>query len=164
MTSQSHSQKSLIFEKLKQSLLKNLSHSVEVFFPMAHDILFERADKAENNSEQNRFFDAIATLNKVKEPLKKKFIVLIGNQLELCRTESLEEKNTNDIDELDLIDLNEFEHWLEINKIVVKISPHYEKELLEIELRWTELFSIMDKESGPFSPQTISCFSAVNLF
>ncbi len=160
MTSQSHTQKSLIFEKLKQSLLKNLSHSVEVFFPMAHDILFERADKAENNSEQNRFFDAIATLNKVKEPLKNKFIVLIGNQLELCRKESLEEKNNNDIDELDLIDLNEFEHWLEINKIVVKISPHYEKELLEIELRLTELFSIMDEESGPFSPEIIfTCFS-----
>lgn len=61
MNSQTNTTNRLIFEKIKHSLLKKFSHSVEVLFPMAHDVLFERADKAENNSEQNCFFDAIST-------------------------------------------------------------------------------------------------------
>ena len=152
----------LIYEKLKQSFLKNVSHSAEVFFPMAHDVLFERADKAESNTQQIRFFDAISTLNKVKEPLKIKFIHLIEQQLNDFSNEVFHEKKSDSLDELDLIDLNEFEHWLEINKIVIKISPHYEQELLEIELRLDELLgkSEDDSELAPFFPENIfNCFS-----
>jgi len=84
MNRQTDTKNHLIFNKIKQSLLKDLSHSIEVFFPLAHDDLFEKADKAANNGEQIRFFDAIATLNNVKQPLKQKFIALIENKLDNC--------------------------------------------------------------------------------
>ncbi|MCU7837640.1 MAG: DUF1631 family protein [gamma proteobacterium symbiont of Taylorina sp.] len=164
MSHQIDTKNRLIFEKIKQSLLKDLSHSVEVFFPMAHDVLFNRADKAENNGEQIRFFDSISTLNNVKEPLKQKFIQLIENELENCDQTIFAEQKEQASDELDLIDLNDFEHWLAINQIVVKMSPHYEQELREIELRLGELLGSADKDNaielGPFSPKIIfNCFS-----
>lgn len=154
---------SLVFEKTKQSLLKNLFHSTEIFFPLAHDMLFERADKAKNNTEQIRFFDSITTLNKVKDPLKKKFAQLIKNQLDSCANDLFDEHDDAASHELDLIDLREFEHWLAINKIVINISPHYEQQLLEIELRLAKLLGISSNkkiEPNPFSPEIIfNCFS-----
>ncbi len=154
---------SAVYEQIQQSLIKNLSHSIEVFFPLAHDVLFEHADKAKNNAEQIRFFDSISTLNNVKLPLKNKFIQLIKNQLDLCFNNESDKHSNSAIDELDLIDLNEFEHRLAINNIVVKLSPHYEQELHEIELRMGELLannSAGKIELDPFSPGVIfNCFS-----
>jgi len=162
MNRQTDTKNHLIFNKIKQSLLKDLSHSIEVFFPLAHDDLFEKADKAANNGEQIRFFDAIATLNNVKQPLKQKFIALIENKLDNCGQVILNPQEEESSGELDLIDLNEFEHWLAVNKIIVKMSPHYQRELGEIELRLGELLGrpANEIEPLPFSPETIiNCFS-----
>ncbi|WP_198265572.1 DUF1631 family protein [sulfur-oxidizing endosymbiont of Gigantopelta aegis] len=68
------------------------------------------------------------------------------------------------LNELELIDQNEFESWLAVNQLIVNVSPNYEKELLEIETRVKKI--LIDQQStndsitsstmiNPFSPEII---------
>ena len=146
---------------VKQSFLNNLSHSTEIFLPIVHEALFQKAEKSVNNSEQALFFDSINTLNKSKDNLKEKFIQLTKAHLDSCCQEKLLnksiKKSDNDLGELDLIDQNEFENWLAVNQLIVNVSPHYEKELNEIKLRLSHLYKIDAEkvEVTPYSPEII---------
>lgn len=155
-----------ILDAVNQSFLNNLAYSTDLFLPTVHDSLFQQAETSKNNSEQALFFDAINTLNKTKDNLKSQFIELINIELNSFCQDShkqlLGEEDNDDSVDLDLIDQNEFEKWLAVNQLIIKISPHYEQELLEIKLRLTNLCGInVEKvDSIPFSPDTIfKCFS-----
>lgn len=59
--------------------------------------------------------------------------------------------------ELDLIDQNEFENWLTVNQLIIDTSTPYEQQLLEIQLRLAEFFTV-DKtkiQKILFSPEVI---------
>ena len=146
-----------ILEAVKQSFLKNLSHIIEIFLPVAHDAMFQEAEQSSNNTQQALYFDAINTLNKAKTSLKSQFLKLQESQLNLCCKPKQIKQGHQNFDELELIDQNDFESWLAVNQLIIHVSPNYEQELLEIELRLAKLLQIENKEDmdNPFSPEVI---------
>ena len=148
-----------ILEAVKQSFLKNLSHITEIFLPVVHDAMFQQAEQSSNNTEQALYFDAINTLNKAKTSLKSQFLKRLERQLNSCCTSKQIKQGDHNSDELELelIDQNDFESWLAVNQLIIHISPNYEQELLEIELRLAKLLQIENKEAmeNPFSPEVI---------
>ncbi len=148
-----------ILQIIKHSFLKNLSHSVEIFLPVAHDDFFQSAEQSDNNSEQMKFFDAINTLNKSKDKLKVQFLKLMEDNFDFFGKQTKKEHQLaeNEPQELDLIDQYEFENWLTVNQLIIEISPNHEQALSEIKHRLAVLFSVDDKkiEKTPFSPEVI---------
>jgi len=144
-------------QAIKQSFLNNLSHSTEIFLPIAHDAFFQQAEKSANNRDQARFFDSINTLNESRNNMKQQFLQIMQKHLNACGQSNLLNDQSDEIAELDLIDQNEFENWLTVNQLTINVTPHYEQELLEIKLRLARLFGIdVEKiELTPFSPEII---------
>ncbi len=157
-----------ILEAVRQSFMKNLSHTMEIFLPSVHDALFQQAENSSNNTDQALYFDAINTLNKSKQNLKNQFLKLTMKHLTSCCQINNKDKESQVFDELELIDQNEFENWLTLNQLIVHISPNYEQELIEIELRLSKLFGIdvKDIQKNPFSPEIIfnSFSEAIHLY
>lgn len=148
-----------ILQIIKHSFLKNLSHTVEIFLPIAHDDFFQSAEQSDSNSEQMKFFDAINTLNKSKDKLKVQFLEQMENNFDFFGKQTKEEQQSadNKPQELDLIDQNEFETRLTVNQFIIQISPNHEHALSEIKLRLAVLFAVDEKkiEKTPFSPEVI---------
>ncbi len=146
-----------ILRAVKNSFMRNLAHMTEIFLPVAHDALFLQAEQSSSNAEQAMFFDAINTLNKVKTSLKDEFLNLMEKHLNSCGKKYQAQQSDSELDELELLDQNDFEIWLAVNQLIVKISPHYEQELLEIELRLADILgtNVKQAKDNPFSPGVI---------
>ncbi len=147
-----------ILKRIQASFLKSMSHVIDVLLPIVHDVLFNQAEISSNNADQAIYFDAINTLNKSQDNLKNEFISLLDKQISSCAAKkALVEQKENGIEELELIDQYEFENWLTVNQLIIHISPNYEQELLEIELRLAHLIGVEPNQimQNPFSPETI---------
>jgi len=147
-----------ILNSVRVSFIKSMSNMTDVFFPIVHDSLFKQAETSNNNSDQAIYFDAINTLNKSQHHLKNEFISLLEKQFNLsCDKKKTPEQDEQNGNELELIDQNEFENWLAVNQLIVDVSPHYEQELFEIELRLTKLVGVEASamQHNPFSPEII---------
>lgn len=156
--SSSLNKKSLnILEAVKQSFMTNMSHTMEIFLPVAHEAIFQQAEQSSNNTQQALYFDAINTLNKSKQSLKKQFLKLFEKSFFSYDKQQQSNIQNQELDELELLDQNEFESWLAINQLIIHISPNYEQELQEIELRFAKLLEMDVNEinSNPFTPEII---------
>lgn len=146
---------------VKACFMNNLAHMTEIFLPIARDALFLQTEQSSSNTQQMLFFDAINTLDKVKVSLKDEFLKLMAKHLSSCGNKpQLKQSNGSEqeeLEELELLDQNDFEIWLAVNQLIVNVSPHYEQELKEIELRLEEILGSDVKESkdNPFSPGII---------
>ncbi|MCW8931113.1 MAG: DUF1631 family protein [Gammaproteobacteria bacterium] len=146
-----------LLDTVRHSFIKNMSHMTEIFLPIVHDELFRQAESSSNNTEQTLYFDAINTLNKTKKSLKIQFIKLLEKHLNTCCEGNKKNNKKQDFDELELIDQNDYENWLAVNQLIIHVSPLYEQELIEIELRLAHLLNtdIKNLTENPFSPETI---------
>jgi diguanylate cyclase (GGDEF)-like protein len=153
-----------ILNAVNQSFLKDLAHSIEIFLPIVHDKLFSLAEQCPSNSQQALYFDSLNTLDKNKNKLKSHYFNLVKKKIENLDMKALyqNQSDSGNVEELDLIDQNEFENWLTINQIAINVAPHHDQEIKEIRMRLAFLYGIDSKKvvSTPYCPEMIfKCFS-----
>ncbi len=145
-----------IVEHIQQVFLNHLSKNTDIFFPVARDFLFERAETSRTNSTQLLFFDAIAIIDKVKSTLKIDFINAMEEHFKLCCTEK-DRPSEQSYGDLDLITQDDFENWLAVNEIIVNTQPHFKEPLSHIKKRLAFLYGIDEDKiiTNPYSAEII---------
>ena len=143
--------------------IKYLPALLQRMLDNADDFLFELADKAENNHEQNIYFDAMRELRMSRKSLETVFEHNLNEKFELFLKASPNYPKKNetisetDFDSMGLVDEIDLEETLAINAMVSKIINRYPRELYAIEKRFNKISNTSepDAELIPISPKSI---------
>ncbi len=148
-------QSRLITIKFLPSLLQRMLDN-------ADDTLFELADKADNNLEQNAFFDAMRELRKERQVIEDVFSFQLREAFADFftapkSTQPVPGDGEVDLDAIGLVDDVELEESLAVNGMAAKAKSRYPRELYAIEHRFDAIVSdfSVDIDHVPVGPKRI---------
>ena len=125
-----------LYTRLKQPLTDCLSKSMSVFvaqmFTGADDILFQLAENADSNEDQNLYFDTMRMLRLERKHITQCFMQQISISLQLDM--ELDNKQVQD-DELSLVDQSEMEEMVAISTMNAKAMGLYGESVNHLQAR-----------------------------
>ncbi|VAX02184.1 Thymidine phosphorylase [hydrothermal vent metagenome] len=145
-----------VCRKIMNSQLKELVHSL---FDNTDDALFELADKAETNSIQCKYFDAMRIVRFKRQEIEDAFNNNIIDQFHNLRiTHDINESLTNiSIANFSLMQECDLEETLAIDGLIGKVNSRQRETLFALEQRVASVLPDLDItiDNNPFGPQTI---------
>ncbi len=145
-----------VCRKIMNSKLKDLVHSL---FDNTDDALFELADKAETNSIQCKYFDAMRIVRFKRQEIEDAFNNNIIDQFHNLRiTHDINESLTNiSIANFSLMQESDLEETLAIDGLIGKVNNRQRETLFALEQRVASVLPDLDItiDNNPFGPQTI---------
>lgn len=151
-----------LLDESRDIALKYLPALLQRMLDNADDILFELADKAENNQEQNTYFDAMRELrlarggleNGFRERLMSNFDAFLRPRVAAAPATASPEPAA---DEMRLVDDPDLEESLAITTMTAKIKSRYPRELYAIEQRFQAVAGDENpvRERIPIGPEAI---------
>lgn len=126
----------------------------------ADDILFDLADKAQSDQEQNNYFDAMRELRITRQSLETSYFSHLNANFDKFLFSSgkpVKSETELDSDEMSLVDEIDLEESLAITGMVAKIKSRYPRELYAIEQRFQNILShtTLDIDQIPIGPKAI---------
>lgn len=137
-----------------------LAQKLKVFFDRADDSLFEMADKAHTNQEQNLFFDSMREVRVQRRGIEKRF----GESLEgafaaLLTGESTDDTQTSDdftVDGLSLVDNDDLEEMVALDSSVNRANAEFGEAVQHISLRLDSLVPVkVYQKNNPVGPELL---------
>ena len=142
-----------VHEKFKQLLQDKLKH----FFQRADDALFDLADKADSNYEQNLFFDSMREIRVQRHALERGFFQRMDDsfiQLVHRSEDRIERDTLVDFDNLSVVRNEELEQMVALDQSVNQTMDLFGTEIQQIGLRLDSLVptKVHDKNNpvGPY--------------
>lgn len=123
------------------------------------DALFELANNARSNNDQNRYFETMREVRIKRKGIEKQFREALAN---LFRTppgsnaqETGEQTQSVDADNLSLVDNDALEEQVAINAMTTKAAVSFQGTLLQIQTRLTALYPDHDEQHpvNPLAPE-----------
>ena len=136
-----------------------LTETLNLMLDMADDALFDLADKAESNTAQNRYFDAMREVrvkrSEIQGAFKQNFLASVQGRA--VSQENLDLDTLNVPAELTLIANDDVEETLAVNNMVEKIKANCREQLFALDKRMGVLLEDPDLESNanPLRPEAI---------
>ncbi len=128
----------------------------------ADDILFDLADKAKNDQDQNHYFDTMRELRIARKTLEGSFQSYLNTNFEKFRFSSSfiqkdKPKTELDSDEMSLVDEVDLEESLAITGMVAKSKSRYPREIYALEQRFQTIFdnTKLEIDQIPIGPKVI---------
>ena len=146
-----------VHEKGKQILLQYL----RVFFDRADDSLFELADKASTNQEQNLFFDSMREVRVQRMGVEKRFSEAIDAAFSALLTPNGEQRpnaydETLSADALSLVQNDDLEEMVAIDSAVAKALRENGEAIQHISLRLDSLVPVkVYEKNNPLGPDVL---------
>ncbi|MFV2054959.1 MAG: DUF1631 family protein, partial [Thiohalomonadales bacterium] len=141
---------------------RQLDASMNRMFNNADDCLFEYADKAGNNYQQNLYFDAMRELRMLKGQICKRFFLNFEAAFSSAyatpeQVASSMNINSNDTSALSLVEEDDLEESLAITQMSQRIYSECRDELSAIVIRFNEIagYRKFTKEANPLCPDII---------
>jgi diguanylate cyclase (GGDEF)-like protein len=133
---------------------------LDVFFPAAREALLAQADKATTNEAQHPWFEAAKLLSQNAAMLSRNFVARTVQSIEQlsqglgnASLDRLGGENDHSNGRLSLVDKDIFEDWLTLKVMASRAESHFNEELLHLQLRFDELFSIsLSARKNPLHP------------
>ena len=139
-----------------------LNTLLERMMDRVDDALFERAEKAENNMLQTRYFDAMRELRLIRRDISEDFITLFTTWFNEGiprdkETGGLELDWENDSPAMGLVDSDDLEEQLAITNLVNKIRGNCKQSLFALDKRIGFLLRDPDLErwQNPLGPEAV---------
>ncbi|SDO79957.1 DUF1631 domain-containing protein [Pseudomonas jinjuensis] len=136
-----------------------LRHAMQALFDNADDTLFEMADRATSNAEQNTFFEAMRDLRLKRKAIERgflqKFIDNFAslNQYEVARAAPLEPVSC---DSLTLVQNDELEESVAMDAMVAKVMSRAGVALAHLSTRLNSLVSRkVEDKTNPLGPRLL---------
>jgi diguanylate cyclase (GGDEF)-like protein len=138
--------KSALLKEFNQITSQHISNLLDSYLENTQTGLLKMAERAENNSQQNKLFEALALIEKH------------GRQIKELSCEALESQLASDLSKIDvesqwpkeefvshenleLVDLTQFEDWLSLETIIRRANEQYHHPLTWLEQRYSQLFN-----------------------
>jgi len=140
---------------IKNNLVTRLGDLMLKLLNSAPDKIFTMADNAENNEDQNRYFDLMNKVRSLKSDIADDYMSEIKHYLvphhEFKAAQTLKKKN--DDDELSLIDQDEMDGMVLVKNIGGRAEARYQEQLSHLEARLEHLAL---KSWGTFSHKALA--------
>lgn len=133
-----------------QTLLQNM-------FDATDDSLFELANNARSNNEQNRFFETMREVRIKRRTVEDAFFANLRNLFEPTSVLDQAPRNldtNSDQDTLSLVDNDDMEQKVAITSMASKLNANFQGHLLEIQSRFAFLYGATqpDEIHSPLEP------------
>ncbi|MCZ4126328.1 DUF1631 domain-containing protein [Stutzerimonas balearica] len=150
---------------VRDKAAQQLRQALQALFDSADDSLFEIADRATSNAEQNAFFEAMRDLRMKRRSIERSFLQHLFesfttlNQYQIGQPPQLESLS---VDNLTLVQNDELEESVAIDTMVAKVMGRAATPLSHLTTRMNTLVSRkLDDKSNPLSPHSVcECFVA----
>ncbi len=143
---------------VRDKAAQQLKQALQTLFDNADDTLFEMADRATSNVEQNAFFEAMRDLRMKRRNIERGFLQSIFesfstlNQYEIGQPAPQE----TSFDSLALVQNDELEETVAIDTMVTKVVNRDAMALSHLTTRLNALISKkLDDKSNPLGPQAL---------
>ncbi len=146
-----------VHEKAKHLLLQQL----KVFFDKADDSLFELADKAHSNQEQNLYFDSMREVRVQRMSIEKRFSDAIDTAFSaLIVSDPNQERSVYDetlsADALSLVQNEDLEEMVALDSSVAKANRELGEQIQQISLRIDSLVPVkVYQKNNPIGPDVL---------
>ncbi|WP_312233519.1 DUF1631 domain-containing protein [Stutzerimonas nitrititolerans] len=144
---------------VRDKAAQQLRQALQVLLDNADDSLFEIADRATSNAEQNAFFEAMRDLRMKRRSIERGFLQQIFesfarlNQYEIGKPAETENLS---FDNLTLVQNDELEESVAIDTMVTKVTSRAALPLTHLTTRMNALVSRkLDDKSNPLGPQAL---------
>lgn len=147
--------------KLREACKQRLQSLLRTMFESADDALFAMADKAENNSDQSMYFDAMRELRLQKKHIATtvvKGLIRSFNELGHYRAQSQTPQGVGtDLDELSLIQNDELEIRVAVDGMINRVRGTSKVSLEELQVRVQSLLTglTIEADQVPSSPELL---------
>ena len=143
-------------EATRQVVAAFLHERMEAFLPAAEEALLDAADRMTSNQEQHPYFEACKLLAKSIRQLQSNFLAGVIRNLEaVAQGQQLDAGDTfkSEGGGLSLVDKEMFEDWLTLKVMATRAESSFHDDLLHLQLRFDELFSIsLSARRNPLHP------------
>ncbi|SDO80627.1 DUF1631 domain-containing protein [Pseudomonas jinjuensis] len=150
-----------LVQNCRQLAMNRLAELLGEVFAQVDDTLFECAEKAENNQVQALFFDSMREIRRQRPTLERAYHQRIAKGLVDFlegRLSSGDELDELDIDQLALVEADEYEETLLITNMVNQVKAQCVQALFALEQRLALLNNgcKLSEDNNPFGPQAIA--------
>ncbi|MCO6058235.1 DUF1631 domain-containing protein [Pseudomonas sp. MOB-449] len=145
--------------QVRDKVALQLKQTLQVLFDNADDTLFEMADRATSNAEQNAFFEAMRDLRLKRKSIERAFLqkvfesFLSLNQYEIGKAPQLGAVN---FDSLSLVQNDELEEVVALDAMVAKVMARDGVALGHLTTRFNTLVSKkVEDRTNPLGPRLL---------
>ncbi len=151
-----------LMDELKHLTVEQLRPLLRQLFDSVDDTLFELADKAENNSIQSLYFDAMREVRIKREKVEGTFTQRVADTFAKfpesapeCGSVRVAEEDSEPV--FELLDDDELEESLAVGTMTAKARAQFGQPLQALERRLGHLFKgrVIDELSNPLGPAAI---------
>jgi len=158
-----HINQGAILPKIHKLFIQGLKPTIRDYYDKLDDVLFDLAEKAENNEKQNHYFEAMREVRKKKELMVRKFSENVQLTFKLFKQgnfnyfQTTQAKKENQEEQLSLVDERELDQKLAISNLIEKANTYLHQHLFALEKRFTLLAggSEIKINEIPVSPEVI---------
>ncbi len=145
--------------QVRDKVALQLKQALQVLFDNADDTLFEMADRATSNAEQNAFFEAMRDLRLKRKSIERTFLQKVFesfsslNQYEIGKAPQLDAVS---FDSLSLVQNDELEEAVALDAMVAKVMTRDGIALGHLTTRFNTLVSKkVEDKSNPVGPRLL---------
>ena len=130
-----------IIEELTELTLKNIGDLFHVFLQETDSQLFSLAEKSTSNEEQSKLFETKSILKNHGNDLLETYSDILAKKIRnnSQKTASSSEHSQSLNNDIELVDLEEFEDWLSQDSIIKRASKHHYKSISCLEKRYSKI-------------------------
>jgi hypothetical protein len=146
--------------RIRDTVVAGLGDLLQGSFDAVDDSLFELANNARSNNEQNRYFEAMREIRIKRKGVERHFQKTVGQLFlhppqsgttaseDLTRTQSSSEP-------LALVGDDDLEEQVALNAMITKSKVHFQGPLLQLQARFSQIYPDASDESpvNPLSPE-----------
>lgn len=148
-------------QKVHEVAQTRFKASIQSLFDHVDDALFELADRASSNLEQNVFFESMREVRIQRRAMEKSFVHKIDQNFAVLAGDNVEgypESSSDfdlDNDDLSLVSKDELEELVAVDSLVSKSLAKNKSALGAVGLRMASLLPLSE-DNNPFSPRLLA--------
>lgn len=144
--------------RIRDTVTAGLSDLLQGAFDAVDDSLFELANNARSNNEQNRYFEAMREIRIKRKGVERQFQNTVArffsnppHTRQLSGSESIQPASA---DSLSLVGDDDLEEQVAFNAMATKAKAHFQGPLLQLQARFTEVYpdATEDNPVNPMAP------------
>lgn len=145
--------------RIRDTVVAGLGDLLQGAFDAVDDSLFELANNARSNNEQNRYFEAMREIRIKRKGVERHFqnavAQFFANPPHAGQLQPQDPATQASVDTLSLVGDDDLEEQVALNAMTTKAKAHFQGPLLQLQARFTEVYPDATEDSpvNPMAPE-----------
>lgn len=145
--------------RIRDTVVAGLGDLLQGAFDAVDDSLFELANNARSNNEQNRYFEAMREIRIKRKGVERHFQDAVAqyfsNPPRSGHSDDAQQAASPSADSLALVGDDDLEEQVALNAMIAKAKAHFQGPLLQLQARFSAVYPDASDESpvNPMSPE-----------